>query len=66
VNPLAVKIKGGGFGLIGDMIVGVRGALLGGFLLGVLGVAVSNLIGPLITAVIGAIGLLFLVRLIKK
>ncbi len=59
-------VKGGGFGLLGDLIVGVIGALLGGFLLGHLGVFPGGLIGSIITATIGAIVLLFLLRLIKR
>jgi uncharacterized membrane protein YeaQ/YmgE (transglycosylase-associated protein family) len=59
-------MKGGGFGLLGDLIVGVIGALLGGWLFGVLGVAAGGLIGALITATVGAIVLIFLIRLIKR
>ena len=59
--------KGGGFGLVGDLIVGVIGALLGGFIFRMLGVSAGgSLFGSLIVATIGAIVLLFLVRLIKK
>jgi uncharacterized membrane protein YeaQ/YmgE (transglycosylase-associated protein family) len=64
---LAGKImKGGGFGLIGDLVVGVIGALLGGFLFGLLGLSANGLIGSLVTATVGAIVLLFLLRLIKR
>jgi uncharacterized membrane protein YeaQ/YmgE (transglycosylase-associated protein family) len=59
-------VKGGGFGLLGDLIVGVIGALLGGFLLGHLGLFPAGLIGSILTATIGAIVLLFLLRLIKR
>ena len=60
-------MKGGGFGVIGDIIVGVIGALLGGFLFGALGIFPGGgLLGSLIVATIGAIILLFLLRLIKK
>lgn len=59
-------MKGGGFGLLGDLVVGILGALVGGWLFGVLGIAVGGLIGSIITATIGAIVLLFLVRLVKK
>jgi uncharacterized membrane protein YeaQ/YmgE (transglycosylase-associated protein family) len=64
---LAGKImRGGGFGLLGDLVVGVIGALLGGFLFGLLGLSVNGLIGSLVTATVGAIVLLFLIRLIKR
>jgi uncharacterized membrane protein YeaQ/YmgE (transglycosylase-associated protein family) len=59
-------MKGGGFGLIGDLVVGVIGAFLGGWLLGALGIVAGGLIGSLVTATIGAVILLFLVRLIKR
>lgn len=60
-------MKGGGFGVIGDIIVGVIGALLGGFIFGTLGVSVGGgLFGSLIVATIGAIVLIFLLRLVKK
>jgi uncharacterized membrane protein YeaQ/YmgE (transglycosylase-associated protein family) len=60
-------MKGGGFGLVGDLIVGVIGALLGGWLFGVLGISAGGgLLGSLIVATIGAIVLLFLIRLIRR
>ncbi len=60
-------VKGGGFGLIGDLVVGVIGAFLGGFLFSTLGVSAGGgLIGSIIVATIGAVVLLFLVRLIKR
>ena len=52
-------IKGGGFGLIGNLIVGVLGGLLGGWLLPQLGIRASGLVGLLIQATIGAVILLF-------
>ena len=59
-------VKGGGFGVIGDMIVGVIGAFLGGWLFGVLGIAAGGLIGSLITAFVGAVILIFLLRMIRR
>jgi uncharacterized membrane protein YeaQ/YmgE (transglycosylase-associated protein family) len=64
---LAGKImKGRGFGLVGDLIVGVIGSFLGGWVFGLLGIAASGLLGELITALVGAIILLWLLRLIKR
>src|SRR5262245_26066559 len=48
-------MKGGGYGLVGDLIVGVIGALLGGFLFGLLGISAGGLLGSLVTATLGAI-----------
>ncbi len=61
-----VIMKGGGFGLIGNIAVGVVGAFLGGWLLSKLGLSIGGDFGGFITAVIGAVILLFIVRLIKK
>src|SRR5438552_17470153 len=59
-------MRGGGYGLIGDMVVGVIGALLGGWLFGLLGIGVGGLIGALITAFVGAVILIFILRAIKR
>lgn len=59
-------MKGGGFGVIGDIIVGIIGALVGGWVFGLLGIGASGLLGALITATIGAMLLIFLVRLVKR
>jgi uncharacterized membrane protein YeaQ/YmgE (transglycosylase-associated protein family) len=61
-----VIMKGGGFGVIGNIIVGILGALLGGWVLPKLGITIGGEFGGFITAVIGAVILLFIVRLIKK
>ena len=61
-----VVMKGGGFGLIGDIVVGIIGAFIGGWLFGVLGIFAGGLIGAVITAFVGACVLLFVIRLIKK
>ncbi|HDS03545.1 MAG TPA: GlsB/YeaQ/YmgE family stress response membrane protein [Firmicutes bacterium] len=61
-------MKGKGFGLIGDLIVGVVGAVLGGWLFSdVLKVNVgAGIIPSLVVALIGAIILIWILRLIKK
>ena len=59
-------IKGGGYGLVGDIIVGVIGSLIGGWLFGLLGIAAGGLIGSIIAAVVGAIILIAILRLIKR
>jgi uncharacterized membrane protein YeaQ/YmgE (transglycosylase-associated protein family) len=65
---LAGKItKGGGFGLLGDLIVGVIGAILGGWLFGLLGISAGGgLIGSLLTATVGGVVLVLLLRLLKR
>ena len=57
-------MKGDGFGLIGNIVVGIVGAVVGGWVL--LGISINGLIGSIVTAVAGASLLLFVVGLIKK
>jgi len=60
-------VEGGGFGIVGDIVIGIIGALLGGFLFNTFGVSTGGgLIGSLVVATIGAIVLLFGIRLIKR
>ena len=59
-------MKGKGFGLVWNLIIGVIGALLGGFLFGLLGLSSTSLLGSLVTATVGAIVLLFLVGKFHK
>ena len=60
-------IKGGGFGLIGDIVVGIIGAIIGGWLAGVLGISIgSGLIASLVTATAGAALLIFILRMIRR
>jgi len=64
---LAGKImKGGGFGLVGNMVVGVVGAVVGGFIFKFLGFHASGMFGSLLTATAGAVILLFIIGLVKK
>jgi len=58
--------KGGGFGLLGDLIIGILGSLLGSFLFGLIGIYAGGLLGRLVMSVVGAIVLLWLIRLIRK
>ncbi len=59
-------MRGGGYGLVGDMIIGVIGALLGGWLFGLLGISAGGLIGSIIMAFVGAVVLIFLLRAIRR
>ena len=62
-----VIMKGGGFGVIGDIVVGIVGALIGGWLFSSMGVSAGGgLLGAIIVALIGAIILIFVLRLIKR
>jgi len=59
-------IRGGGFGLLGNIVVGVVGAVVGGVLFDLVGISAGGLTGSLVIAVVGAAILLFLIALIKK
>jgi uncharacterized membrane protein YeaQ/YmgE (transglycosylase-associated protein family) len=60
-------IKGGGFGIIGNIIVGIIGAIVGSWLFDLLNISVGvEWIGLLITATVGAIVLLFVLSLIWR
>lgn len=62
-----VLIKGGGFGLVGDLVIGVLGAFVGSFLFRLLGFyAIGGLLGNLVVATIGAIALIAIVRVLKR
>lgn len=57
-------MRGGGFGVIVNLIVGVLGGVLGGWVFGLLGFHTSSIIGGLITSVVGACLFLWLLSLI--
>lgn len=59
-------MKGRGFGILGNIVVGIVGAVIGGFLFNALGIAFWGLLGTLLVAFIGAVILLFIVGLIKR
>ncbi|PLZ03786.1 GlsB/YeaQ/YmgE family stress response membrane protein [Burkholderia sp. WAC0059] len=62
-----VLVKGGGFGLIVDIIVGIVGAFIGGWLAHLVGISIGgSWIGSIIVAVIGAVILLFIIRLFRR
>jgi uncharacterized membrane protein YeaQ/YmgE (transglycosylase-associated protein family) len=59
-------MKGGGYGILGDLILGIVGAYLGSWILDVLGLSTYGIIGYLIMSVLGAVVLVALIRMIKK
>ena len=65
---LAGKImKGGGFGTLLNIILGIVGGAVGNWIFGVLGIHInSGIIGDLITGIIGALAILFVAGLFKK
>jgi uncharacterized membrane protein YeaQ/YmgE (transglycosylase-associated protein family) len=65
---LASAVVGGPFGLIGDIIVGVVGAFVGGLIFNALGIGTpfGGIAGTIFVAFIGAIVLLLALRLIRR
>lgn len=59
-------MRGGGFGLVGNLVVGVIGAVIGGLVFNLVGVTTGGFVGSLVTAVLGAAVLLYLVGLIPR
>jgi uncharacterized membrane protein YeaQ/YmgE (transglycosylase-associated protein family) len=60
-------MKGGGFGVLGDIVIGVVGAILGGFLFGLLGFSGGGgLVGSIVVATVGAVILVSLLRFVNR
>ena len=60
-------MKGGSFGLLGDMIIGIDGAAIASFLLPRLGIVIGGgVLGAIVNATIGACILLFVLRLVRR
>jgi uncharacterized membrane protein YeaQ/YmgE (transglycosylase-associated protein family) len=59
-------VSGRGFGLIVDIIVGIVGSVIGNWVFGMLNILPVGLIGTLISATIGAVILLIIIKAIKK
>jgi uncharacterized membrane protein YeaQ/YmgE (transglycosylase-associated protein family) len=58
-------MRGGGYGVIGDLVVGLIGALIGGFLVGLLVPGSVGLIGSIIVAFIGAVVFVAILRAVS-
>ncbi len=61
----SVVMRGGGYGVVGDIIVGIVGAFIGGFLASLLGLGASGFIGTIIVAFIGACILIAILRAVS-
>lgn len=58
-------VRGNGFGIVGNIVVGIVGAVVGGFLFSLLGIDAYGLVGSLVMAVIGAVVLLFIINAVR-
>jgi uncharacterized membrane protein YeaQ/YmgE (transglycosylase-associated protein family) len=63
---LASFVMRGGYGIVGDIIIGIVGAFLGGFLASLLGIGAGGLVGTIIIAFIGACILIAILRMISR
>lgn len=59
-------MKGRGLGVVGDIIVGIIGAIIGNFVFGLLGFQADNIIGQIISATLGAVVLLFIISFYRE
>jgi uncharacterized membrane protein YeaQ/YmgE (transglycosylase-associated protein family) len=60
-------MKGGGYGILVDIILGILGGVLGGWLFGLLGIwPAGGIIGSIIVAFVGAVILVAITRVIKR
>lgn len=65
----SLVVHGTGFGLVGDIVIGILGALIAGFLFPHFGLALTvggGILGAIIMAFIGAVILLVVVKVIKN
>jgi uncharacterized membrane protein YeaQ/YmgE (transglycosylase-associated protein family) len=63
---LAGKImRGHGYGVLMDLLLGIVGSILGGIVFGALGLYAAGIVGRLVTATVGAVLLIWLVRRLK-
>ena len=59
-------MKGGGYGVVADIVLGILGAIIGGWVVGVLGLGHGGTIWSILVAILGAVILIWLTRLIKR
>ena len=59
-------MKGGGYGILVDIILGILGGIVGGWVFGLLGLHAGGLIGSIIVSFVGAVILVWITRLLKK
>lgn len=59
-------MRGGGFGLVVNLLLGIVGGVLGGWLFGLLGIPSGGIIGSLAASIVGAIFLLWIASLFRR
>jgi len=61
----SLVMRGGGYGIVGDIVIGIVGAFIGGFLASLIGIGAGGLIGTIIIAFIGACILIAILRAVS-
>ena len=61
----AVLVKGRGFGVLGDILVGIIGAQLGGWIFSIIGLSAYGFMGSVIMSFVGAVALLTIIKMVK-
>lgn len=59
-------LRGGGFGLLANVVIGVFGSVVGGHLFSTLGISTGGLMGSIVTATVGAILLIYVIGILKR
>ena len=59
-------MKGGGYGTLMDIVLGIAGAIVGGWLAGLLGIRAGGFISTIDVAIIGAVFLIWITRMLKR
>lgn len=59
-------MKGGGYGIAADILLGIAGAIVGGWIFSLLGLSAGGLIGTIVVAIVGAVFLIWVARKIQK
>ena len=59
-------MKGGGYGTVMDIILGIIGAVVGGWVMSVVGIHAGGFIGTILVAILGAVILIWITRMLKK
>jgi uncharacterized membrane protein YeaQ/YmgE (transglycosylase-associated protein family) len=59
-------MKGGGYGVLADIVLGILGGIFGGWLFGKLGIGAGGTIGSIVVAFVGAVILVGITRLLKR
>jgi uncharacterized membrane protein YeaQ/YmgE (transglycosylase-associated protein family) len=66
VGLLASVVMRGGYGIVGDIVIGIVGAFLGGFLASLIGLGANGLVGTIIIAFLGACILIAVLRFFSR